>query len=212
MSERPIVENMTDKKKSTTEYINIAVSAVLTFLLLSLYIYEKRSLSHFAVIIVLTLLISIFTKSFRSESVFRTVAAELAFLPYISFRIDMGRNVFDFTGIKAFYQVCIMYSVLLRIYVPLGAIILLIIFMQKETEFNLKKCRKYIPLALILPVLFVTGVVLNPLADICLFAFTVIIIAILKDISESYIYENNESLLINLPFYFLALTAIFQIR
>ncbi len=212
MSERPIVENMTDKKKSTTEYINIAVSAVLTFLLLSLYIYEKRSLSHFAVIIVLTLLISVFTKSFRSESVFRTVAAELAFLPYISFRIDMGRNVFDFTGIKAFYQVCIMYSVLLRIYVPLGAIILLIIFMQKETEFNLKKCRKYIPLALILPVLFVTGVVLNPLADICLFAFTVIIIAILKDISESYIYENNESLLINLPFYFLALTAIFQIR
>ena len=212
MSERPIVENMTDKKKSTTEYINIAVSAVLTFLLLSLYIYEKRSLSHFAVIIVLTLLISVFTKSFRSESVFRTVAAELAFLPYISFRIDMGRNVFDFTGIKAFYQVCIMYSVLLRIYVPLGAIILLIIYMQKETEFNLKKCRKYIPLALILPVLFVTGVVLNPLADICLFAFTVIIIAILKDISESYIYENNESLLINLPFYFLALTAIFQIR
>ena len=84
--------------------------------------------------------------------------------------------------------------------------------MQKETEFNLKKCRKYIPLAIILPVLFVTGVVLNPLADICLFAFTVIIIAILKDISESYIYENNESLLINLPFYFLALTAIFQIR
>ena len=212
MSERPIVENMTDKKKSTTEYINIAVSAVLTFLLLSLYIYEKRSLSHFAVLIVLTLLISIFTKSFRSESVFRTVAAEIAFLPYISFHIDMGRRVFDFTGIKAFYQVCIMYSGLLRIYIPLGAIILLIIFLQKETEFNLKKCRKYIPLAIILPVLFVTGVVLNPLADICLFAFTVIIIAILKDISESYIYENNESLLINLPFYFLALTAIFQIR
>ena len=212
MSERPIVENMTDKKKSTTEYINIAVSAVLTFLLLSLYIYEKRSLSHFAVLIVLTLLISVFTKSFRSESVFRTVAAEIAFLPYISFHIDLGRSVFDFTGIKAFYQVCIMYSVLFRIYIPLGAIILLIIFMQKETEFNLKNCRKYIPLAIILLVLFVTSVVLNPLANICLFAFTVIIIAILKDISESYIYEKNESLLINLPFYFLALTAIFQIR
>ncbi len=210
MPERLIVENMTDKKKSTTEYINIAVSAVLTFLLLSLYIYEKRSLSHFAVLIVLTLLISIFTKSFRSESVFRTVAAEIAFLPYISFHIDLGRSVFDFTGIKAFYQVCIMYSVLLRIYIPLFAVILLIVSLQKENSLNKKALIKYFPFTAAMLILFIVSAAFNPLADVCFFGFAFIATAILRDMSEKHIYRRNDSLLTNLPFYFLFLTAIYR--
>ena len=92
------------------------------------------------------------------------------------------------------------------------AVILLIISMQKESEFNKKKLKKYIQFAIGMLILFIIGVAMNSLADICLFVFTFIAIAIIKDIAERYIYKNNESILMNLPFYFLVLTAIYTMR
>lgn len=209
------------KQLTAQKIISIAISVLLSALLLFLYFDSYKSPVRLLVLILMTFSTFILPKKISFEGFFRSLAVLTAILPRASFHVNIHDNPFDFTGFKAFAQVVILYSNAFRILIPAVFLLIIIYLLKnhaggdenaKEPDLTEIKYKRHIPVAVLMLILFVISCILNPLSDICLFAFDYFAVIIISDLSERLIYKDNTYILSNLPYFFLALCAYFRMR
>ena len=196
-----------------TGKINIAsqvISVVLIALLFVLFYKDNGSIARSLFYIAIACVPVIITLKFYPESIFRSFAFCLAVLPTLSLSINLGGNPFDFIGFKALFQVWITYSYFFLIFAP--AMALAILVANKKNPDKKKGYKKYILHAVLMILCIIVSTVVNPLINVCEFSFKFLCIAVITDYVERYVYDGYTPILANLPYFFLALTAIFRIR
>ena len=202
---------MAEEKK--TGKINIAsqvISVVLIALLFVLFYKDNGSLMRSVFYLGIACVPVFLTLKFYPESIFRSFAFCLAVLPSLNLSVDLGGNPFDFIGFKALFQVWITYSYFFLIFAP--AMALAVLVANKKNPEKKKGYKKYILHAALIILCIIVSAFVNPLINQCEFAFKFLCIAIITDYVERYIYDGYTPVLANLPYFFLALTAIFRIR
>ena len=196
-----------------TGKINIAsqvISVVLIALLFALFYKDNGSIARSLFYLVIACIPVVFTLKFYPESIFRSFAFCLAVLPTLSLSINLGGNPFDFIGFKALFQVWITYSYFFLIFAP--AMALAILVANKKNPDKKKGYKKYILHAVLMILCIIVSTIVNPLINVCEFAFMFLCRAVITDYVEPYVYDGYTPVLANLPYFFLALTAIFRIR
>lgn len=184
-----------------------AVLAALTLPLLLLYIYYRGLLSLF-VLIILTMPPLILPRAFSPLSFFRTLVVGIALYPVLTFSLDLSGFSVSIPDSKWFYQVLITFSMLFRYIIP-AFCVMLIAANELHEKIALKK---YIPFFVIMILTAVTATFASSLYPISFFLFHYAIVMIITDICEGCLYKNKYSLIPNLPYMFLYLTAIYRLR
>ncbi|MCR4649978.1 MAG: hypothetical protein K5776_12980 [Lachnospiraceae bacterium] len=210
------MKNKPDAKK----IISIILSLLLSAVLLLLYFNSCKSPARLVLLIAMTFLTFILPKKISFEGFFRSLALLTAILPNVSFHVNLHENPFGFTGFKAFSQVVILYSGVFRILVPAALLLILAWYVKlysskgkiEESDTSALKFQRYIPIGTLMLILFTISCVINPLSDLCLFAFDFLAALAICDIAERLVYSDSHNFLANLPYLFLALTAYFRFR
>lgn len=183
------------------------VLVTLTLPLLLLYIYY-RGLPSLFVLSILTMLTLILPKAFSPFSFFRSLVLEIALFPVITLSVDMSGLSVSVPDLKWFFQVVITFSLLFRFIIPAFCIMIIAAYEIHE-KIELKK---YIPFFVIMIFTAVTATFAPTLYSISFFLFHYAIVMIITDICEGCLYKNRYSLIYNLPYIFLYLTAIYRLR
>jgi len=219
--------NKTKDINKTKKIISVIVPGLLSMALLLAYYRHFDSLSRLALIIVMSASTFILPKKAGVWPFFRSLAFLMAILPEITFHVNFNEKPFDFTGFKAFMQVVAMYSPAFKILIPTALFVIIAGNVStsvsnaktdvstKNSDGSTKNAKyanilRYIPLVTIMSILFIVSAVLNPLANICLFAFDHIAVLIINDLAERTIYKENHNLAVCLPYFILAATAFFR--
>ena len=188
------------------------IVSVLLFLVLAFLYYRRyHSLLHSLSLILPAIIMPVLFKNFKPESIFRCLSLETALLPYISFRPDFTLTTFGFSDFKNRLQVVIMFANHIRILAPLIVIAILFSYLANK-EYKFKFNVKYILITIAAIILFVAPLIKIALSDICLFVFIYLCIFVIAELSEKNIYkENRYMFLTDIPFYFLVITAYFNL-
>lgn len=186
-----------------------AVSAILALHLLYRYFQVYyRSLPRLLLLIVLTMIVLILPRAFSPLSFFRSLIIEIALLPVIAYSIDLSEVFVSIPNLHWFFQVLITFSPLFRFIIPVFCVMFIAACeIHEKIEF-----KKYIPFLVIMILTVVTAIFVPALYSISLFLFHYAIVMIIADICEGCLYKNRYSLIINLPYFFLYLTAIYRLR
>lgn len=186
-----------------------AVSAILVLQLLYMYLQAYyRSLPRLLLLIVLTMLTLILPRVFSPLSFFRSLVVEIALLPAIAFSIDLSEVSFSIPNLHWFFQVLITFSLLFRYIIP----VFCVMFIAAHEIHEKIELKRYIPFLVIMIITFVTATFVPALYSMSFFLFHFAIIIIIADICEGCLYKNRYNLIINLPYIFLYLTAIYRLR
>ena len=200
-------------EKTQTKKVNIVsqvISVLLILVLLLLFYKDNGSIVRTLFYLGISCVPVFITLKFWPEAVFRSFAFCLAVLPALNLSIDLGGNPFDFIGFKASFQVWITYSYFFLIFAPMMALAILVA--NKKAQNKKIGYKKYIPHAVLMILCIAVSAFFYPLINVCEFAFKFLCIAVITDYVERYVYEGYTPILANLPYFFLALTAIFRIR
>lgn len=186
-----------------------AVSAILVLQLLFLYFQAYyRSLPRLLALIVLTMFTLILPRTFSSLSFFRSLVVEIAILPVAAYSVHLSELSVSVPDLNFFFQMLIIFSVLFRVFIPIFCVIFIAAYGIRE-KIGLKK---YIPLYVIMILMAVTATFVPTLFQLSFFLFTYAAVVIIADICEGCLYKNRYSLISNLPYLFLYLTAIYRLR
>lgn len=179
----------------------------LTLPLLLLYIYY-RGLPSLFVLIILTLFTLILPRAFSPLSFFRSLVLEIALFPAIALSVDLSGLSVSLPDLSWFFQVVITFSFLFRFIIPAFCVMIIAAYEIHE-KITLKK---YIPFLAIMILTFVTAAFAPALYSISFFLFHYAIVMVITDICEGCLYKHRYSLIHNLPYIFLYLTAIYRLR
>lgn len=186
-----------------------AVSMVLILQLLLLYFHAYyRSLPRLIVLIVLTMLTLISSRAFTPLSFFRSLVVEIAFLPAIAYSIDLSEISVTVPDLNFFFQMLITFASLFRYFIPVFCIMSIAAYGIQE-KIGIKK---YIPFFVVMILAFVTAIFIPALFPITHFLFIYSAVIVIADICEGCLYKDRYSLISNLPYLFLYLTAIYRLR
>ena len=192
-------------EKKNRIIINRILSIALSFIMMFVLYYKTQSIIRLVLFCVLAAVAAILTMQIKSESFFRCLALCFAFLPNIAFKADLRTSPFDFTGFKAFAQVVIMYSDFLLLFAPVALILLIVAILKDEKKSPRQMLKKYIPCGIIMLLCFLASVFYNPLANLCLFAFTYAAIIPVTGLAERHVYKKDSPFLTYLPYLFVVL-------
>lgn len=186
-----------------------AVSTMLALHLLYLYFQAYyRSLPRLLALVVLTMFTLVLPKAFSPLSFFRSLIVEIALLPVVTYSIVLSELSISVPDLHWFFQVLITFSPLFRFIIPAFCIMFIAAYEIHE-KIELKK---YIPFLVIMILTIVTATFVPVLYSISLFLFYYAIVMIIADICEGCLYKNRHGFLINLPYFFLYLTALYRLR
>ena len=192
-------------EKKNRIIINRILSIALSFIMMFVLYYKTQSIVRLVLFCMLAAVATILTMQIRPESFFRCLAVCFAFLPNIAFKADLKTSPFEFTGFKAFMQIVIMYSNFLLLFAPVALILLIVAVLKDEKKSVWLMLKKYIPCGITMLLCFLASVFYNPLANLCLFAFTFAAVIPVTDIAERYVYKKDSSFLTYLPYIFVVL-------
>lgn len=186
-----------------------AVSAILVLQLLFLYFQAYyKSLPRLLVLIVLTMFTLILPRTFSPLSFFRSLVVEIAILPVAAYSIPLSELSVSVPDLNFFFQMLITFSVLFRVFIPILCVVYIAAYGIRE-KIGLKK---YFPLYVIMTLTAVTATFVPMLLPISFFIFNYAAVVIIVDICEGCLYKNRYSIVSNLPYLFLYLTALYRLK
>lgn len=195
---------MLNKKK-----IMYAVSAILVLQLLFLYFQAYyRSQPRLLALIVLTMFTLILPRTFSALSFFRSLVVEIAVLPVTAYSVHLSELSVSVPNLHFFFQMLITFSVLFRVYIP----IFCVLFIAAHGIGEKIGLKKYVPLYVIMILSAMTAIFVPALYPISFFLFHYAAVVIIADICEGCLYKNRYNLVSHLPYLFLYLTALYQLR
>lgn len=186
------------------------IYAVWTFLALPLAFlcFHYRGLLGLFVLMILTVLTLILPRAFSPLSFFRILVVEIALLPAIPYSINLSELSVSLPDLKWFFQVLITFSLLFRFVIPVFCVMFIAAHeLHEKIEF-----KKYIPFYVIMFLSFVIATFAPTLYEVVYFLYNYSIVVIIADICEGYLYKNRYNFISNFPYFFLYLTAIYQLR
>lgn len=180
----------------------------MVLILFLLFYMGKNSISRLILIITLTIPIFLTTKSFSPISLFRILSVETALLP----ADYSARFIIKFQSIigeyKDYFRTDISFSKTAQIFFPIFMILIICVKIMHDQNI----IKKYIPFAVVMAILFIIGIIFPVIRNLCQFLFLYTATFAVIHLSEIYLYNKCSSLLNHLPFFFLYMTALLNIR
>ena len=204
------MENFMKEKSRLLSIATNAVSIFLTLVLALLFLYAQRSIPKLACVGVFAACTLLLPRKFSVPAFFRSFALLLAVLPAVSLSVDFGSNPFGFTDYRLYLQIWILFSDLLRIYLPVFAVLALIAFAKASKAgqgFQLN-WKHVLPLIAVMAVSFLVAMAIVPLAFLSHSLFVYCAVLILVDFYESHVISKEYEILSLLPFCYLTLAAV----
>ena len=204
------MEQFMKEKSKLFSVMTIAVSIFLTVVLAVLFLYAQRSISKLACVAVFAACTLILPRKFSAPAFFRSFSLLLAVLPAVSLSVDFGSNPFGFTDYRLYLQIWILFSDLLRIYLPVFAVLALIAYAKasKAGQGLQLGWKRYLPLIAAMAVSFLVAMAIVPLAFLSHSLFVYCAVLILVDLYESHVISKEYEILSLLPFCYLAMTVV----
>lgn len=187
--------------------IMYAAWPVLVLPLVFLY-FHYRGLLELSLLILLTILTLIHPRAFSPLAFFRTLVVEIALLPVMPHSVDLSELSVSVPDLKWFFQVLITFSLLFRFVIPVFCVMFIAAYEMHERI----ELKKYLPFFGIMIFSFVIAVFIPALYSFAFYLFHFMIVVIIADVCEGCLYKNRYSLITNLPYFFLYLTAIYRLR
>ena len=194
------------KKIDQHKFMNTLSFILILFLLL---FTSVKNIPRLILIILLIIPVILSIKAPSVISFFRILSIEIAFLPVINYPVNFKKIQFQIPDYRDFLQSVITFSELIRIFIPILIFLVICVMKKKNRSFN-SLISKYILHAIGIIIICLIGTFIPEIRELCKIAYTYIIILIINDITENYLYKNYNNILYHLPYFFLYITSIFN--
>lgn len=184
-----------------------AVWTIFILPLIFLYFYY-RGLPGLLVLLIFTMFTLILPRAFSLLSFSRNLVIEIALLPAMTYSLNLSGISVSVPDMKWFFQVLITFSFLFKYIIPVFCVMLIAAYEIHEKV----RLKKYIPFLIVMILSILTATFAPALYSIAYFLFHYMIILVITDICEGCLHKNRYSLLSDLPYLFLYLTAIYRLR
>lgn len=176
--------------------------------LFSIYYIAGKNPARLAFLILLTIPVLLFSKSFSVNAVFRILTVLTAFLP-ADYSLGYLLHSEPFSqDINGFFQTDISFFRLTVLFLPV--FIIALICVQKIK--NRSVWKKYLPFAMVLLITLLAGLLFPSVRNLCQFVFIYTAAFAILHLEEVYLYKNCKSVVAHLPFFFLYMTSLLNIQ
>lgn len=184
------------------------IVSVVLVLALSLWLIYYRGLSALFVLVILTLPTLILPRAHSLLSFLRCLVVGISLLPAMTFPFGLTGPYVFVVDKRWVRQVFLSAMPLLQFIIPVFCVMFIVAYEIHE-KIVLKK---YIPFYVVMILMVLIAVFIPVLYSLSFFIFYYAIVVIIADICEGSLYKNRYSLISNLPYIFLYLTAIYRIK